>query len=163
MNKIVLLLGGNLGNIKYNFEQALKYISKNIGTVSNTSNLYQSKAWGFESKDLFLNQVVLTESTLSPIQLLEQTQSIENLVGRKKKTRNLEYSSRLIDIDILFYNNEIIESDRLSIPHPRLHLRNFTLFPLQEILPDYTHPKLKKSITWLTENSVDKSECTKTE
>ncbi len=163
MNNIVLLLGGNLGNIKSNFENALILISKNIGSISKSSNIYQSHAWGFESKNLFLNQVILVETRISPQELLVQTQKIENKIGRKEKTENLKYSSRLIDIDILFYNNEIIESDQLTIPHPRLHLRNFTLFPLREILPKYFHPKLKKNITWLTENSEDKSECIITE
>ncbi len=161
MNKIVLLLGGNLGNIKFNFDNAIQHISKNIGSISKVSHLYQSKAWGFESNDLFLNQVVLAESTLNPLELLSQTQNIENLIGRKEKTKNLNYSSRLIDIDILFYNDEIIELEQLIIPHPRLHLRNFTLLPLLEILPNYIHPKLKKDISWLANNSVDKSECIK--
>jgi 2-amino-4-hydroxy-6-hydroxymethyldihydropteridine diphosphokinase len=96
---------------------------------------------------------------LKPHECLKATQSVEQAIGRKEKSQNLVYSSRLIDIDILFYNDEIIDTKDLTIPHPRLHLRNFTLQPLNELMPEYIHPKLKKSIEWLCQNSEDKDLC----
>jgi len=161
MNKVVILLGGNLGQPLQNLEKSRNLISESIGSIQKESSLFQSKAWGFEAKELFINQVILLETKFSPNQLLNETQKIENLIGRKSKTINLEYSSRLIDIDILFYNNEIIKSPELIIPHPRLHLRNFTLAPLNELIPDYIHPKLQKTISWIYTNSNDKSICNK--
>ena len=161
MNKAILLLGGNLGNIQQNFKKTKILISSQTGNIQLKSSLYESKAWGFEAEELFINQVILVETKLSPIQLLQETQEIENTIGRKTKTRNSEYSSRLIDIDILFYNNDIIELPNLIIPHPKLHLRNFTLAPLNEIMPNFTHPKLTKTISWIFENSKDQNNCRK--
>ena len=161
MNKCVLLLGGNLGDITTNFQKSQKLLNnKGIKTIQ-ASSLYQSKAWGFESNDLFLNQVIVCSTALNAKACLEITQCVEQKVGRKIKSTNLNYSSRLIDIDILFFNDELIETEELIVPHPRLHLRNFTLFPLMELMPEYIHPKLKKSIDWLCNHSKDKDLCQK--
>jgi len=160
MNSTFLLLGGNLGHIQENFSQAINLISNKIGSISQQSRLYQSEPWGFEAKELFLNQVIKINTKLSAIEVLRKTQAIEQEIGRKEKTKEQNYSSRLIDIDILFFNNEIIETKELIIPHPRLHLRNFTLFPLNEIIPNFTHPSIGKTILWLTEHSKDKSNIT---
>ncbi len=159
MSKASLLLGGNLGDVSVNLKTAIDFISNKCGAITKQSNLYQSKAWGFDAEELFLNQVLIIETELTAEELLQQTQSIENIIGRKSKTQNQEYHSRLIDIDILFYNDDIIQLKDLTIPHPRLHLRNFTLAPLHELIPSYIHPELKKSISWLFENSEDKIEC----
>ncbi len=159
MNKCVLLLGGNLGQIQTNFAQATAKIECRIGHIIQKSSIYQSEAWGFESSSLFLNQVIIIETELSPTEVLQETQQIESEIGRKEKTQNLAYSSRLIDIDILFFDSKIIESKDLIIPHPRLHLRNFTLIPLVEVLPQFSHPILKKSLTELLNESPDKSIC----
>ncbi len=161
MNKCVLLLGGNLGNVAVHFKTSQQLLSEQGFDIVGQSSLYQSEPWGFEAKDLFLNQVLICQTRLSPHMCLEVTQGIEQSIGRKTKSRNLNYSSRLIDIDILFYNNDIVETNDLTIPHPRLHLRNFTLLPLLELMPDYIHPKLKKSIEWLCQNSEDKDLCEK--
>ena len=160
MNKLILLLGGNLGDVKSNFITTTKAIEDKIGVLQQKSSLYQSEAWGFDAKELFLNQVLILDTTLDAFEVLKITQSIENSIGRKSKTKDLQYSSRLIDIDLLFFNQDIIETDDLIIPHPRLHLRNFTLEPLAEILPNWHHPKLDKSIDWLLKHSIDKSICT---
>ena len=159
MNKACLLLGGNLGNVSLNFKIASEYMANCCGEITNKSNLYQSESWGFEAKELFLNQVLIIETKLTAQELLQETQSIEQKIGRKTKSQNQEYQSRLIDIDILFFEDDIIQTENLTIPHPRLHLRNFTLAPLHELIPNYIHPKLKKSISWLFENSKDKIEC----
>lgn len=161
MNNAILLLGGNLGNIQQNFKKAKNLISEQTGVIQSESSLYESKAWGFDANELFLNQVLQIETSHSPIELLNITQDIEKSIGRKSKTNSQEYSSRLIDIDILFFNDEIIDSPLLTIPHPRLHLRNFTLAPLNEIMPNFTHPKLNKTINWIFENSKDQSNCKK--
>ncbi len=161
MSKCVLLFGGNLGNVQANFIQAEAKIAKTIGTVTQKSEIYESEAWGFESSDLFLNQVIVIQTKLNPIDILKRTQDIEFEIGRKEKTKNNEYTSRLIDIDILFFDSEIIKTETLTIPHPRLHLRNFTLQPLAEIMPLFMHPTLNKSISDLLKESPDTSICNK--
>lgn len=157
MNSTFLLLGGNLGHPKQNFVLATQFISEKIGTIKNRSSLFKSKAWGFEAETDFLNQVLQVETKLTAIELLQETQKIEQQIGRKSKTIKENYQSRELDIDILFYNNEIINTPNLVIPHPRLHLRNFTLAPLQEIAPHFIHPQFKKTIHWLSKHSKDDS------
>ncbi len=161
MNNAILLLGGNLGNIQQNFKKAKDLISEQTGVIQSESSLYESKAWGFDTNELFLNQAIQIETSLSPVELLNITQNIEKSIGRKSKTKDQEYSSTLIDIDILFFNDEIIKSKRLTSPHPRLHLRNFTLAPLNEIMPNFTHPELNKTINWIFNNSKDQDNCRK--
>lgn len=161
MNNIILLLGANLGKINQNFEIVTLLINQNIGKILKTSSLYQSEPWGFETPELFINQVIEVQSDLSAFEILKETQAIEKQIGRKTKSVNQEYSSRLMDVDILFFNNDIIESETLTIPHPRLHLRNFTLLPLTEVIPNYNHPKLNKSISQLLECSKDTNTCIK--
>ena len=161
MNRAVLLLGGNLNNPRENFKKSCTEINKNIGTISQKSSLYESEAWGFESEYLFLNQVIIVNTKLNAFDLLKATQEIERKIGRKEKTQSQIYSSRLIDIDILFFNNDIIETKDLIVPHAKLHLRNFTLLPLKELIPEFIHPVLNKSIIWLTDNSIDNNQCLK--
>lgn len=161
MNKLILLLGGNLGNVNSNFITTIKAIDEKIGPIQKQSSVFQSEPWGFEAQDLFLNQVLLIDTPLPAFEILKITQSIEQSIGRKAKTKDLNYSSRLIDIDLLFFNQDIIETTELCIPHPRLHLRNFTLAPLAEICAEWQHPKLSKTIQWLFEHSEDPSTCTK--
>ncbi len=161
MNKCVLLLGGNLGDVQNNFAQANDKIKNRIGTLAQQSALYRSEPWGFEASDLFLNQVIVVKTQLSPFEVLDETQKIESEIGRKEKTQGQAYSSRLIDIDILFFDSLVLQQERLEIPHPRLHLRNFTLQPLAEIIPNFRHPVLKKTVTELLEQSPDNSICKK--
>jgi len=115
-----------------------------VGTVLKPSSIYETEPWGFTNKNNFLNQVLLVETSLNPYELLKVLKAIETKLGRIRKTQR--YSPRCIDIDILFYNDEVYFSDDLVIPHPRLHDRMFTLVPLNEIAPDYLHPILKKTI-----------------
>ncbi len=163
MSKLILLLGGNQGDVEKQFVQAESEISKKIGSVLNSSALYESEPWGFDAEELFLNKVLVVETQLSPFEVLEITQQIEILIGRKEKTSSSGYSSRMIDIDILFYDNLIINTDNLTIPHPRLHLRNFTLLPLAEICPDLEHPVLQKSILDLKNDTPDSAVCVQRE
>jgi len=152
MNRAVLLLGGNMGNRIELMDYALVYIAK-LGTITSKSSIYESEAWGFESEKDFLNIAITIETEYNAFELLKELQIIEQLTGRERSGKG--YSSRKMDIDILFYNDEIIETADLQIPHPRLHKRMFTLKCLMDIIPNYTHPKLKMNIIELTSNCTD--------
>lgn len=141
---IVILLGSNIGDRQLALEEAKLMIYRRIGKLIESSSLFDSEPWGFKDKNFFLNQVIVIETSLSPHDLLKELLIIEKMMGRNRE--NSGYSARIIDLDILFYNSLIISEDYLKIPHPRLHERRFTLLPLNEILPDYIHPLLKKSI-----------------
>lgn len=132
-------LGTNLGNKHKNLNDALVALSLEAGNVLGVSSFYASKPVGFESENEFLNAVVLIETRLSPFQLLEKTQEIERKLGRVIKSGN-GYSDRLIDIDILLYDNQIIDQPTLKIPHPLMTERDFVLVPLTEIAPELVHP-----------------------
>jgi 2-amino-4-hydroxy-6-hydroxymethyldihydropteridine diphosphokinase len=144
MNRAVLLLGSNLGDKAKNISKAVSGIEKRAGKPAGSSSVYVSEPWGFDHESRFLNQVLVIWTLLPPYELLEVLLDIEKELGR---TRSAEgYEARTIDIDILFYNDEVLESDRLKIPHPQLHKRRFTLVPLEEVLPELTHPILGKTI-----------------
>jgi 2-amino-4-hydroxy-6-hydroxymethyldihydropteridine diphosphokinase len=157
MSKCILLLGGNLGEVINHFKLSSQFLSKSGFLITEKSSIFTSKAWGFESDDIFYNQVLITKTELSPSEVLYKTQSIEQQIGRKSKSQNGTYQSRLIDIDILFYDDMVLCSERLTIPHPKLHERMFTLVPLQELIPEFIHPALNQSISELVEVCPDKS------
>jgi 2-amino-4-hydroxy-6-hydroxymethyldihydropteridine diphosphokinase len=161
MAQAVILLGGNLGDRFYYLTKAKEFISKRIGTLRKISSIYETEAWGFNTETQFLNQVIIVETGLSPHELLHQTQSIENLLGRVRNINKMGYESRIIDIDILFYDSEIIETPELQIPHINLHLRKFTLIPLAEIIPFWIHPILGETVENLALNCFDKAEVKK--
>ena len=138
--KVYLGLGTNSGNKKENLTRAIENLSLALGLPTACSTFIESEPWGFESENSFLNCVVAFDTHLSPTELLDTTEEIERRLGRTKKSIGGQYSDRAIDIDILFYGNEIINSDRLTIPHPLLHKRDFVLKPLHEIAPQLTHP-----------------------
>ena len=155
MSETYLLLGGNIGDTKAILNDAIKLIESLCGIVLKRSSVYKSEAWGFKSEQAFLNQVILIQTKLSPEVLLQTILSIEQQLGRLRNT-NEGYSSRLIDIDILFYDNLIINKESLTIPHPLLHKRRFTLLPLNQIAKDYMHPIFIKSINELLLECNDK-------
>jgi 2-amino-4-hydroxy-6-hydroxymethyldihydropteridine diphosphokinase len=157
MAKVILLLGGNENNTRKAFKTAIERIGQKIGTIGKQSGLYTSSPWGFEHPDWFLNQVLEVESTLPPGQILQQTRLIEQEAGRKTKTID-HYEARLIDIDILFIDNMVINKPDLQIPHPLLHLRRFTLLPLDELMAGFVHPVLKKTIHVLLQECSDMGE-----
>lgn len=144
---VVLSFGGNQEETLSCFEQAVFFIEKKIGKITTTSSLYATKAWGME-KDTpdFLNQVIILSTHLKPKKLLKATQKLEKKLGRKAKSKNENYENRPIDIDLLFFGDRIIEKKKLIVPHYLLHTRKFILEPLSEIIPDYIHPVLKKTI-----------------
>ncbi len=155
INKTYLLLGGNQGQRQNIIKKAIDEINKKVGEVSKISKMYESEPWGFISENTFLNCVVEVKSALSPAEILTRTQEIEKKLGRKKKTNKLQYCSRNIDIDILFFGNEIIAEENLTIPHPRLHERRFTLLPLADVCPNLKHPILKKKCSELLKECKD--------
>lgn len=156
MAQFIILLGGNIGNVKATFQQAIRLLTQELGELKTTSSLYRSEAWGFKSDDDFLNQVVVLDSSKSPFEVLSITQNIEIKLGRSTKS-TLGYQSRLIDIDILFIDNLIIRTENLTVPHPQLHLRRFALEPLMELCPNRIHSELHKSILDLYRECPDKS------
>ena len=141
MYNIFLSIGGNIGNKQANFKQVKDLIVKNLGTIIKASSIYESPPWGFESSHTFWNQVVQIESILPPNELLENAKKIEKHFGRERKSQT--YTSRQMDIDILYYEDLILQTDELTIPHPLLHKRNFVLVPLTEVAPEFIHPLLK--------------------
>jgi 2-amino-4-hydroxy-6-hydroxymethyldihydropteridine diphosphokinase len=155
-NLVYLLLGGNQGNIRKIFSQTIDLLNDSIGPVQEISPLYKTEPWGFQSKNSFLNQVVAIKTDFSPEKLLKEVQVIEKKFGRVRQDISNGYQSRPIDIDILFYNDEIINLEDLVVPHPKLHLRKFTLAPLNDIAPGLNHPVLNKSISEILRTCDDK-------
>ena len=142
-------LGSNLGDKRRNINGALGLISERVGEIRTLSGFYETQSWGYESAESYLNIVVEVETGLSPTALLAVTQAIESDSGRQLKTINGQYHDRTIDIDILLYDDLIINTPDLTIPHPLMHQRDFVLQPLTEIAPHLIHPILGKSIAEL--------------
>ncbi len=146
MREVVLLLGGNAGSVEQTFEGVRHDLEREVGQIKRLSDTMSSEAWGFESAQ-FLNQALLLESNLDTVALLDATQSIEERWGRcreqeaEEKSRSGErYLARTIDIDIIFYGEAIVQSERLTIPHPLIAERRFALEPLAQIVPQWVHP-----------------------
>ena len=158
MNTCFLLTGGNLGDRKKTLEQASDMVEKNIGVIAARSSVYQTAAWGKTDQPDFLNQVLKVKTSLTPQELIDEILKIEKSLGRERQEK---YGPRLIDIDILFFDNEVIKSKSLTIPHPQLHNRRFVLVPLNEIAPRFIHPVLKKSIAQLLLECPDKLDVNK--
>jgi 2-amino-4-hydroxy-6-hydroxymethyldihydropteridine diphosphokinase len=147
-NRVYLSLGTNLGNRQSNLLFAIAQIEKYAGTIVSQSSVYATAPWGFESDHHFLNMALAIDTDLDPASLLIQLKQIEIEAGRITQT-TLRYEDRLLDIDLLLFNDLILHTHQLEIPHPRLHLRNFVLVPLDEIAPNLIHPALKKTINAL--------------
>ena len=134
LHTIYLGLGSNIGNRKRNMRDAIQYLESIVGTLVRQSDLFETEPWGFDSPNLFINMCVCMETPLSPRQLLEATQSIEKKMGRTLKSEAGEYADRIIDIDILIYDDLKINDGDLIIPHPLMHERDFVMIPLRQIL-----------------------------
>jgi 2-amino-4-hydroxy-6-hydroxymethyldihydropteridine diphosphokinase len=150
--KTYLLLGGNLGDRKQNLEDALRLIEENAGKILSLSRIYETEPWGFSDQPAFYNQAVLIETHLKPEILLNNILEIEKQLGR---IRYVKWHERLIDIDIVFYEDEIIDLPGLKIPHPHLQERKFALAPLTDIAADFAHPVLNKTVKRLMEECDD--------
>jgi len=154
MARIYLGLGSNLGDKDAYLKQAIVQIEEQIGPIVARSVFFVSEPWGFESHHEFLNACLAADTTLNPEECLHLLQGIEKALGRPKKTSGA-YKDRVIDLDILFYDDLVFESDKLTLPHPLLHKRIFVLKPLAEIAPNLLHPVLGKSIRELLSELIE--------
>ncbi len=134
MHTVYLGLGTNLGDRRHNIAEAVRLIGERVGTVRRLSSLFETEPWGFSSDNMFVNAAVKVDTMLSPRGVLEATQAIERIMGRTEKSANRQYHDRLIDIDILIYDDVKIDEPDLKIPHPLMHERDFVMRPLGEIL-----------------------------
>lgn len=155
MGTVFLGIGSNLGVRETNLRKAVESIEDNIGRIIKTSSVYETEPWGFISENKFLNMVAEVETDLALSAVLAAILKIELLLGRIRNENR--YSSRAIDIDILLYEDKIIDEINLKIPHPLMHERRFVLVPLSEIAPDLIHPVLKKSSADLLKSCSDTS------
>lgn len=155
MNTAVLLLGSNAGNRMKMLADSKELLQQNKIEVMQQSGIYETEAWGLEDQPAFLNQVLITKTDLKAWNLLQILLATEHHMGR---VRNKKWEQRCIDIDILFFNKEVIHEEGLKIPHPHLHERRFTLIPLCELMAGYIHPLLNKSLEQLLKDCTDHKE-----
>jgi 2-amino-4-hydroxy-6-hydroxymethyldihydropteridine diphosphokinase len=158
MNRAVLSLGSNVGNRLNYLQKAKDELEKNRCKVTLQSSVYETEAWGNKNQSAFYNQVIEVETNHNAEELMHAILNIEKSLGRIRKEK---WEPRTIDIDILFFNDEIIHKEHLDIPHSHLHERRFVLAPLNEILPDLIHPVLKKNTTELLTELNDSLEVIK--
>lgn len=157
MNVTYLCLGGNIGDREKALSHAILKINEQVGNIVAKSTIYETEAWGVENQQAYLNQCLKVETNLKSYELIDALLVIEKELGRERIINNT-YEPRTIDIDILFYNNDIINESKLLVPHPRLHLRKFVLIPLEEIASNYLHPLLNKTIFSLLSECEDTSD-----
>jgi 2-amino-4-hydroxy-6-hydroxymethyldihydropteridine diphosphokinase len=155
MYKVFLGIGGNLGNKPDNFKKVHQLIQNEMGEIVEKSSVYESPPWGFEAKESFWNQVLVIHSDDLPHKLLNKIHEIEKVFGRKRNKK--KYSSREMDIDILYFDNAFIEEKNLIVPHPLINKRKFVLVPLAEIAPNLKHPLLRLTSLEMLDNCRDKS------
>jgi len=155
MHQVFLGTGGNIGNKHDNFDKVYTFIKNELGAIIKSSSIYETSPWGFQAEENFWNQVLVVETDFSPFELLQKINLIESQFGRKRDGQ--QYKSREMDIDILYFDDEIIETENLTIPHPLLHKRLFVLVPLAEIAPDFVHPVLQISNAEMLNICADKS------
>lgn len=155
MSEVYLLIGGNLDDRFSLISKAKDLIEDQIGEIIKESSIYETEPWGFEAEQNFLNQVIKVNTSLTAHSVLGICLGIEYELGRERSSE--QYTSRTMDIDILFYNDEIINEKELIIPHPKLHLRRFTLKPLAEVAAEFVHPVFKKTLQELLKECQDYS------
>lgn len=158
MARVCLSLGSNLGPRETYLRKALQALDKELGSLVKCSSFYETLPWGFSSDCLFLNAAACFDTLLSPEEVLAVTQQIEKSLGRKEKSRQGQYADRCIDIDILLYDDRVIETPDMILPHPHMAERMFVLEPLAEIMPHMLHPQLRKTILQLKEELAERSE-----
>lgn len=149
MANVYISLGSNLGNKQSNLEKAIEQLHQRAGVVRQKSTIYETEPWGYASFNNFLNQVVHITTDHTPLELLAILLKIESDLGRQRNSEGLQ--DRVIDLDILFYDDQVISSDKLKIPHPRFHERLFMLEPMAEIAPNFIHPQFKQAVDILTQ------------
>ena len=151
-NHLILHTGTNLGDREDNLLRANDLIEQRIGKISHYSSLYETEPWGVKDQPAFINQAIQLTTEFSPEEVLKACNEIEEEMGR---IRIEKWERRLIDIDIIFYDKQVIQTDRLQIPHKHIQDRNFVLIPLMEIIPDFIHPVFEETIEELYEKSTD--------
>ncbi|MEO6548305.1 MAG: 2-amino-4-hydroxy-6-hydroxymethyldihydropteridine diphosphokinase [Ferruginibacter sp.] len=152
MNKTFLLLGSNIGDSLAQLNSAIHHIGQNTGKLLTRSGMYITAAWGNTQQPDFLNQVIVIETAFTAEQTLQSILAIEKMMGRVRTVKN---APRIIDIDILFFNDEIIQQNDLVIPHPEIQNRRFVLIPLNELAPELEHPVLGKTVHQLLAECPD--------
>ena len=158
LHQVVLSIGSNQGSRLENIQKCIDLIHQKVGTVIQVSKLYETPAWGFES-DAFYNCALLLHTNSSAQKILNQVLKVEKELGRIRLNQE-GYQSRIIDVDLIVYDNEIIDSEKLKIPHPLMQNRNFVLLPMQDLKLNWKHPILQKTITELIAVTPDESVCT---
>ena len=161
VNKVYISLGSNIRPRHYYMSEALRLLEETAGRIVAHSSLYETESWGFRAETPFLNSVAELETGLNPFALLKQLKKIEEKLGRTEKGK--PYKSRKIDLDIISFNNEVIRTEQLTLPHVYVAQRRFVLLPLAEIAPDWIHPVLLKSSTTLLKECPDKLKVTRLE
>ncbi|WP_281323259.1 2-amino-4-hydroxy-6-hydroxymethyldihydropteridine diphosphokinase [Flavobacterium aestivum] len=156
-HQVVLSLGSNQGNRLANIEQCIEFIHQEIGTIIKVSKLYETPSWGFES-EAFYNCALVLHTSQTPQQILEEVLIVEKKLGRIR-SENAGYQSRIIDIDVVAFDDKVVNIEHLQIPHPLMQNRKFVLLPFQDLNLDWEHPILKKSISQLIETTSDDSVC----
>ena len=151
MTRSYILFGSNQGDKKGLLEQACALINDRCGMLVERSTEYVTEPWGFESEEWFLNVLLVVETELEPDALMDELLAIETELGRVRHPEKEGYCNRTVDLDILYYGDRIIRTDKVTVPHPRLHLRPFALMPLCEISPDFLHPEFNLSQKQLLE------------
>jgi 2-amino-4-hydroxy-6-hydroxymethyldihydropteridine diphosphokinase len=156
-NTVFLITGGNIGDRRANLETAAKLIAERIGPIDKSSKIYETEAWGITDQTAFYNQVLVVKTTMSARKVLGSLLEIEEEMGRKRTIKN---AARVIDIDILFFNDDTVNEQNLQIPHPHIADRRFVLLPLMEVDAEKIHPVLKKSMRQLLAITSDQLEVT---
>ena len=151
--RVTLLTGSNAPDREAILHRTATLLAERVGPIVSRSRIYTSAAWGFSSEEPFANQALRLETSLTPIEVLDAALGVEQIVGRdraqearEKKLSGERYASRVVDVDVMFCDDEIISEPRLQVPHPLLHEREFALEPLCEIMADYRHPQLGRSL-----------------
>lgn len=163
MEKCYVLFGSNMGDKNQIFAQACLLINNRCGRIVAVSSAYESEPWGFEAEEWFLNRLIIVETELEPEEMMRQLLDIETELGRVRHPEAEGYTSRTVDLDILYYGSRIVLTDSLTIPHPRLHERRFALLPLCEMVPQLVHPAFDFTQTELLRRCHDFSEVRKIE
>ncbi len=151
MTRCFILFGSNQGDKQALLERACTLINNRCGMLVERSSAYTTEPWGFEAEEWFLNELLVVETELRPDELMDRLLEIEAELGRVRHPEKVGYCSRTVDLDILYYGDQIINTEKVTVPHPRLHLRKFALMPLCEIIPDFLHPIFNLSQTQLLE------------
>lgn len=157
MTRCYILFGSNQGDKMKLLEQACTLINNRCGMLVECSSPYTTEPWGFEADEWFLNELLVVETELEPDMLMDRLMAIEAELGRVRTPGKEGYSSRTVDLDMLYYGDRIVKTAKVTVPHPRLHLSRFALIPLCEVIPDFLHPEFNLSQEKLLEQCPDTS------